>query len=459
MTVNRLLSTVLSLAEDTDSLSDELHFAGWDLAERAPLDHGAANVLRALSLPENARVLEIGARYGALTRYLGEQSSLVHAVEPDEDHAEAVRARVRGLDTVEVFTAAPPDDTATYDVVVVAQPYATRSLLESVRERLSPTGAVMVTTRSRVVASTLASAGLDVTRELLCTPDHEIARAVRSAELDVELPRLSAAIADEPSRGLLLLAGPGAKALWPPDRLATYFNTTERAAFACTRADVVRTAGGAEVRREPLRPSTTVAGISVGPWTDPVYDASTMLEVLLAEPERVGELLSGWRDLVKAEAARGEQALWDLVPHNVIVDSDSLRPIDLEWRHAGAGISEVTERGVLVLADKLAAAGWQGAAEGSSMRELAGWLGVLIGLHPSFVDSAVEREIDFATIGSCGAAHGTAEIRAAIAEIWHARLERTVGSPESPPPPRVAGYGRGRGEARTKADENEEATP
>ncbi|WP_414936414.1 class I SAM-dependent methyltransferase [Amycolatopsis sp. cmx-11-51] len=454
MGVDRLLSTVLSLAEDLDSLSDELHFACRDLADRAPLDHGAANVLRALTLPCDARVLEIGAGYGALTRYLGEQAEVVHAIEPDEGRAEAVRARTGELRTVEVSTDDPrklPSGTE-YDLVVVAQPYATRTLLESVRRRLSPHGAVVVTTRSRAVVNTLADAGLDVTRELLCSPGHEIARSVRSARLDAEAPRLAAAIADGPGQGLLLLAGPGAGALWPSDRLATYFNTTERAAFACTRADIVRTSGGAEVRRVPLRPSTAVAGISVGPWTDPVYDASTILEVLLAAPERAGDLLPAWRDLLRAEAARGVRALWDLVPHNVVVDGETLHPIDLEWRHTGAGVAEVTERGVLVLADKLASADWRGAADGGTTRELAGWLGVLAGLDPSFVDSAVEREIDFATIGSCGAVHGTAEIRAAISDIWHARLERTVHSAEDRPDAEAAEYGR-------LSDENKEAKP
>ncbi|WP_039922507.1 methyltransferase [Amycolatopsis decaplanina] len=425
----RLITTLLSLAEDTGSLSDELHFAGWDAAERVPLDHGAANVLRALVLPKAARVLEVGAGFGGLTRYLGEVSATVHAVEADPVRAAAVRFRTRDLGTVSVHDRPPADG---YDLVVVQQPYATRGLLDSVRERLSPMGAVVVLTSSRGVARTLAAAGLEVQRELLCSPGHEVARAVRGAQIDAELPRLSAAISDGPANGLALLCGPGAAALWPAYRLATYFNTAERAAFACTRADVVRTGEGAEVRRVPLVPSPPVAGISVGPCTDKVYDAPTMVEVLLDEPERVAELLTGWRDLVRAEAARGVEALWDLVPHNVLVDGATLRPIDLEWRHAGAGVSEVVERGVLVLADKLTDAGWSAAAEGGSMRDLAGWLGVLIGLHPSFVDSALAREAAFSAIGSCGTAHGTDEVRAAIAGVWRTRLARTVHEYRSP---------------------------
>ncbi|MEV7549728.1 methyltransferase [Amycolatopsis sp. NPDC089917] len=419
----RLLTTLLSLAEDTGSLSDELHFAGRDDAERVPLDHGAANVLRALVLPKAARVLEVGAGFGGLTRYLGEVSATVHAVEADPVRAAATRFRTRDLDTVTVHDKLVA---GAFDLVVVQQPYATRNLLDWVREQLSPTGALVVLTASRGVTGTLAAAGLEVQRELLCSPGHEVTRAVRGAQIDTELPRLSAAIAGGPANGLALLCGPGAAALWPAYRLATYFNTAERAAFACTRADVVRTGEGAEVRRVPLSPSPPVGGISVGPWADKVYDAPTMVEVLLDEPERVAELLAGWRDLVREEAARGVEALWDLVPHNVLVDGETLRPIDLEWRNADTGVSEVVERGVLVLADKLADAGWSAAADGDSMRDLAGWLGVLIGLHPSFVDSAMEREVVFSTIGSCGTGQGTDEVRESIAGIWRSRLERTV---------------------------------
>ncbi len=425
----RLLTTLLSLAEDTGSLSDELHFAGWDATERTPLDHGAANVLRALVLPQAARVLEVGAGFGGLTRYLGEVAETVHALEADPVRAAAVRFRTRDLGTVAVYDRLPADG---YDLVVVQQPYATRNVLESVRERLSPTGAVVLLTASRGVVRTLKAAGLEVQRELLCSPGHEVARAVRDARIDVELPRLSAAITGGPTNGFALLCGPGAAALWPAYRLATYFNTAERAAFACTRADVVRTGEGAEVRRVPLVPSPPIAGISVRPCTDKVHDAPTMVEVLLEEPERVAELLTGWRDLLRAEAARGVEELWDLVPHNVLVDGTTLRPIDLEWRNATADVDAVLERGILVLADKLADAGWAAAAEGGSMRDLAGWLGVLAGLHPSFVDSAAAREATFSAIASCGTAHGTDEVRASIAEIWRTRLARTVHEYRSP---------------------------
>lgn len=436
----RMISAIVRIAGDHSALSDELHFAAHTPAEFAHLGHGRANVLRALRIPSGARVLEIGAEFGALTRYLGEQAAVVHAFEPDAESARTTAARTAGLDNVTVFEdlgELPAD--ARYDLAVVSERYATPRVLAVVRVRLAAGGAVAVAVDDlsgrREVETALDHVDLRTALVLTCTPGHRAARAVLTRELTREHPRLAAALTTGEDLGFLLLAGEGAYELWPYERLATYFNTAERAAFACTRADVVRTDEGAEVRRTPLTALTSevIGGISVQSCVDRVFDAPTMLEVLRDEPWRAAELLTGWRELLREEAPRVGAGLWDLVPHNVLVgnaDGVVLRPIDLEWRHTGAGVPEVLERGVLVLADQLTAPGWRGAGAGSTMREVAGWLGVLLGLDPSFVDAAVEREVDFATIGSCGAAHGTAGIRAAIAEIWARRLERRADVPE-----------------------------
>jgi hypothetical protein len=247
-----------------------------------------------------------------------------------------------------------------------------------------------------------------------------MARAVLSDELTLEQPRLATALGRAVNPGFLLHVG----GRWPAERLASYFNTDHRTGFWCTRADVVRTGDGAEVRRAPLLPNPpTVAGISVRSCTDAVRNAPTMLDVLLEEPWRVADLLTGWRELVRAGTG---PALWDLLPHNVLVDGAALYPIDLEWEHAHAGEREVVERGLLVLAHYLTEAGWVGAADGGTMRELAGWLGVLLGLDPSYVDEAVAREITFSTIGSCGTDRVTAEVRDAIRSTWEQRLAQPV---------------------------------
>ncbi len=437
---------MVGAARDRGALSDELHFAAATPMERRHLDHGSANVLRALDLPDGATVLQVGAGYGALTRYLGELAAAVHAVEPDAAAAEITALRTADLPGVVVSAAMPKG--GTYDLAVVAQPYATPALLRSV-----PAGAVCVAVDDvsgrREVEAALRAAGTSAARVLRCAPDHHVARAVLTDELVTEHPRLAAAIGAGPARGAsatgatgatstagagaagvngcLVLAGDGAAALWPDDRLATYFNTAERAAVWCTRADVVRTGKAIEVRRAPLLPGAEpVDGISVRACVDAVVDAPTMLDVLLEEPWRATELLTGWRDLLRTTAPGLGPALWDLVPHNVLVDGDTLRPIDLEWEHARCGVPEVVERGLLVLGHLLADAGWRGAADGGSMRELAGWLGVLLGLEPSYLDRALEREVEFATIASCGTTFATVEVSAAIRSVWQQRVDQRV---------------------------------
>ncbi|MFL6142723.1 MAG: methyltransferase [Labedaea sp.] len=433
-----LVPAIVAAARDRSALSDELHFAARGPAERYHLDRGRANPLRALDILPDAAVLQLGAEYGALTRHLGETARLVDAVEPDPDRAAVVTLRTAGLAGVRVVggLAGLPDGVG-YDLAVIAEPGVRPALLRAVLGRLRPEGVLVICAADlvgrREAESALRSAGLPVARVLTCTPGHPVARAVVSEDLAREQPRLAVALAPAEEPGFLVLGGPRADLLWPAERLARYFNTTDRSAAWCTSADVVRTATGAEVRRTPLRPDPEpVAGIRVRPCVDVVRDAPTMLTVLLEEPWRVAELLSGWRDLLRAQAPQVGPALWDLLPHNVLVDGAALHPIDLEWEHATAGVAEVTERGLLVLAHYLTVHGWVGAADDSPMRELAGWLGVLLGLDPSFVDAAAAREVDFGTIGSCGTDRGAEEVRGAIRMVWEQRLEQKAGEYRSP---------------------------
>jgi precorrin-6B methylase 2 len=437
MGADGLVPTIVRLASDRRALSDELHFAATNPDERYHLDHGRANALRALDIPAGAEVLEVGADYGALTRHLGERSTTVHAVEPDPERAGVAAARTADLPGVTLAGSLGELPEAAYDLAVVAGRQASPGLLRRVASRLRPPAALVVHAgdliERREAERALRAAGLAVARVLTCRPGHPVARAVCADELAAEQPRLAAELSGPRPPGFLLLAG-AAGALWPNDRLATYFNTDDRAAVWCTRADVVRTLDsptGAEVRRAPLLDDPPpVAGIRVRRCVDAVRDAPTILAVLLEEPWRAAELLTGWRELLRERAPVVGPALWDLVPHNVLMDGSTLRPIDLEWEHAFAGVPEVTERGVLVLAHYLTEAGWSGAAPDSPMRELAGWLGVLLGLDPSFVDDAVAREVDFGTIGGCGTRRGAGELRAAIQAIWEDRLARCPGECE-----------------------------
>jgi SAM-dependent methyltransferase len=117
----RLLE-IVSSAADLSSSSKELSDAAADWGTSYSLAPSRANVLRALDLPADARVLEIGCGCGPITRYLGETCAVVDAVEPVPARAAVARARTRDLDTVEVFVGTLDDvpPVAAYDVVVVA---------------------------------------------------------------------------------------------------------------------------------------------------------------------------------------------------------------------------------------------------------------------------------------------------------------------------------------------------
>ncbi|NIH77550.1 class I SAM-dependent methyltransferase [Amycolatopsis viridis] len=429
-----LVAEIIRHAADRTALSDELHFAAHEPGERSQLDHGRANVLRALRLPADAHVLEVGAGYGAVTRYLGERVARVDAVEPDPARAGVVRTRTADLPGVRVLDAVPDER---YDVVVA-------SGVEHA-DRVRPGGALVLAVPNRLGVGRpggrsrrrwereLATAGLTVQRVLGCLPDHRVTRAVITGELLERHPRLAVELSGRDERwaelvegglgldtvdGLVFLASAGepTTGLWPDGVLATYFNT-DRAARWCTRADVV----GGEIRRTPLLPQEP-GPVAVRAWTDLVVDAPTLPEVLTGQPWRAGELLTAWADLVRADPS------WDLIPANVLL-ADPPRAIDLEWVRDGTTVDEVIDRGLLLLADQLARAGWSGAAPGTTVRDLAAWLGVLLDRPVSFVDAAAEREAEFQAIRRCGITSGPGldHDRDAMRLAWRRRLAEETG--------------------------------
>jgi SAM-dependent methyltransferase len=113
---------IIESAHDLSSWSDELaaQATSWPLSYF--LAPARANVLRGLPLPHPGTVLEIGCRAGALTRYLGEESTLVDALEPDPEAAALAALRCADLDTVAVRVGWLDDvpRTPTYDLIVAA---------------------------------------------------------------------------------------------------------------------------------------------------------------------------------------------------------------------------------------------------------------------------------------------------------------------------------------------------
>jgi hypothetical protein len=108
----------------------------------------------------------------------------------------------------------------------------------------------------------------------------------------------------------------------------------------------------------------------------------------------------------------------------VVTPDQCLHAIDLEWRFVEAQPSTVVERGLLLVAEKLATEAWLGAAPESTVRELACWLGVLLGKDSSFVDRAVEREARFQALQRCGGILVESVLRAEEHKVHTAWLNR-----------------------------------
>lgn len=112
---------ILADEQDLRSVATTLAARASGRAEAFQLDPARGNIVRGLRLPPGARVLEIGAGMGAVTRLLGERAALVDAVEPVAARARVARERTRDLPGVEVFVGSHEDVPAepTYDAVVV----------------------------------------------------------------------------------------------------------------------------------------------------------------------------------------------------------------------------------------------------------------------------------------------------------------------------------------------------
>lgn len=311
----------------------------------------------------------------------------------------------------------------------------------------------------RPLEALLSGAGFRPVRTLGCFPDYKITRAVMTAELAGEHPALAtelphfpspdwgfdgprpvdeaalwhqfvgAGLAAEAWNSFLVLATtddapPADSPLWPDERLAVYFNT-DRAARWCSQSEVL---DSQVIRRTPLVAQID-DDVSVRAYDEPLAEGTSLLTLLAKEPWRVEELLTTWRELLHRRAPEIGSAIWDLLPHNLLVTADGVVPIDLEWRVEGMSVVEVEQRGLLLTADKLAAVGWRGAGERTTVRDLAGWLGVLLGHSPSYVDDAVEREARFQAVRISGITKGAGLRREQdyLRTAWQNRLAELVG--------------------------------
>lgn len=170
---NHVLDIVRSV-DDVSSTSDQLIYHATDWPTRYHLDPARANIVRALTLSPDARVLEIGAGCGAVTRYLAERVALVDALEPVPARAKTIVERTRELGNTQVFVGHIDDvpDKPAYDVAVVIgvleyvasgadleQPYI--DFLSEIRSRLVPGGTLVLAIENKFGVKYLAGAPED----------------------------------------------------------------------------------------------------------------------------------------------------------------------------------------------------------------------------------------------------------------------------------------------------------
>lgn len=170
----QVLVDLISAATDISSTSDEMLANAVDWPQVYHVDPARANVLRALDLPSDAVVLEVGSGCGAITRYLGETVAHVDSIEPVADRARVGRLRTRDLPNVDVYVGQVQDlpDEERYDLVVVvgvleyvgagsADPEPYRDFLAACRSRLKPGGSLILAIENKFGVKYLAGAPED----------------------------------------------------------------------------------------------------------------------------------------------------------------------------------------------------------------------------------------------------------------------------------------------------------
>jgi hypothetical protein len=211
--------------------------------------------------------------------------------------------------------------------------------------------------------------------------------------------------------------------LWPAGRLAAFFNTDRARAF-CSEGSV-ELDGTVQVVRSPMAPESA-HGVSVVQAGEPFLDLPVATDEIVRDPRLAGQLLTGWRDVVRQRATALGSRLWDLVPQNLLVGADDLTPIDLEWAVEGCTTADVLARGALTTADRVAATS---RADGRKVGDVLTEIVTALRLTDFTLPEAIASEARFQAIRQLGRTDAeslrrrTGELR----EAWQSRLDQGVG--------------------------------
>lgn len=433
------LMMALDAAADLSSWSDELTILAGTTIDRYHLAPSRANILRALDLPTDSAVLEIGARAGVLTRHLGETYEIVDALEPDPALAAVAIARCVGLTSVAVHTAwfdAVPAAPA-YDLVVAADVAdvlqqhggTLEDLVLCSRALLRPGGMLLLAfdnaegvrflagdavasvgesaeslpPRMSIDAVTAAVTDAGLRPALLgAFPDHRHAHvlfdhdglAAVDPTLLTKLPPYGSEVERQlwaemvrngtsaaHANSVVVLASETGRST---ASVATYWSDGRAAAqSACNRLRI-QDDHAVVVRGRAFPEAPAPDGpLELRPHTEKFLDGTSLVRVLAetSDVDEAGALLRGWADLVRASTSPGGPVLWDLIPRNVIVLPDGdLCPIDQEWvLHTGSAAT-VLGRGCFWLAVDLSSLPWEPTwLHGVTIRDRALFLHALAG--------------------------------------------------------------------------------
>jgi SAM-dependent methyltransferase len=194
--------------------------------------------------------------------------------------------------------------------------------------------------------------------------------------------------------------------LWPNGQLAAFYQPDRRAEYS-TQTLVCQSDGTTWFRRSPLRsdPAGTRTTSKRLQDVERVYEenmlvpGTDLLEVLEgADDDHLASYLKRWVAIAESEAAERGGYDPDLLPHNLVESTEgTLEVIDREWRPSVASRDEFLARGVLITAWKLVCRTPPSRWPCDTFREVAIFMGAMVGLEPSgdWLAAAVQREAEF----------------------------------------------------------------
>jgi 2-polyprenyl-3-methyl-5-hydroxy-6-metoxy-1,4-benzoquinol methylase len=214
---------------------------------------------------------------------------------------------------------------------------------------------------------------------------------------------VGAGLGPQTSNSLLLLGhlGEGPSPLWPANTLLTYFSPPGLRPVYSVETSIRRSPNGSlEWVRRPLIEGATTEQLTIESAPEPLVEGRDLLQILVetnSDAELIAVLLS-WRDALDDLLDCGAPPHLDLIPHNAIRAVDgTIHFVDSKWSLAGFNRQAIVERAALVLATQLAVRTPPNRWPASTVRELAVYLGVCLGLpaDDAWLDVALAREADF----------------------------------------------------------------